>query len=65
MLNKMEEETLEIVGFSETCIRALIEFARRQNMEEVLKSSELALELLLLADKYEVEKLMEIMLHII
>ncbi len=60
-----KEGCLEIVDFSEDVVRALMEFVYWGNMEEALKSCEMTLELLQLADKYQMKDLMENLLQII
>ncbi len=60
-----KEGTLEIVDFSDSCIRALIEFAYRGTVEGALKSSEVAVDLLRVADKYEIGKLPDILMYMI
>jgi len=54
---KAKESTVGIVDFS---IRAMIDFAYRRNVMEAVENSEMALELLQLADRYEIKDLMEI-----
>ncbi len=60
-----KEGSLEIVEFSEACIGALIEYAYQRNLDEALKSSDTALELLQVADKYQIKDLHDILLYMI
>jgi len=48
------------VGIVDFSIRAMIDFAYRRNVMEAVENSEMALELLQLADRYEIKDLMEI-----
>ncbi len=60
-----KEGTLEIVDFSEAAIRDLMKFVYQRDLEEAVRCSEMTLELLKLADKYQMKGLMESLLQII
>ncbi len=59
------QSTLTIIDYSETTIMALIDFVYRQNVRAALESCDICLELLIVADKYDIKLLKDITLHII